>query len=545
MMDDQTLLARFASTQDAGAFEELARRHAALVKGVCIRILGNSHDAEEVAQECFLELARHAGEVHSSVIGWLHRAATSRSLNVLRSRKRRKVRERAVSHDADAASHISDPAIAELQRIIDGALTELPDDLRQPMMLHYFGGRSQRDVAVELGVNQSTISRRMRDALQYLRERLSQAGYAASAPAIMAIMQDRAVAGEFRSSQAVITSAGAATQAAGTVTLANSLKGLAAASLPAITYLFLGGWVSLAVAVCLTFYVARSKPAWVAEALSSLGEADLYGNPTFCLQRWTWTTPPVDWRQQVRSAIGWSSLFLLLTVAFVIGTPEIPWGMVLLSGGLSAGLLFHAGRIWHRVRVVCHSVNTVGERIVHSGTKSSDCGPAFESRLSSFDAVQLVVIGAAAVGLSIRLINDSRLNNIWPATIVATVVGAGMLVSGLRLSLRFWQARSSKSIIPQLNSEQSRRSPELRTVVAVGVATVVTLSCWIAWNPASISGLTLSLAALQTSMLGWIVYRLASYCGRFERTAVVRVVVAVLVGCFVMNSGVCLANWIR
>lgn len=241
-MDDQTLLARYAGTQDAGAFEELARRHAALVKGVCVRILGNSHDAEEVAQECFLELARHAGEVHSSVVGWLHRAATSRSLNLLRSRKRRKAREKAVSHESDAAGRIADPATAELQRIIDGALTELPDDLRLPMILHYFDGRSQRDVAVELGVNQSTISRRMRDALQHLREKLSQAGFAASAPAIMTLMQDQAAAGEFRTSQAIITSAGAATQAAGTVTLANSLKGAAAASLPAVTYLFLGGW---------------------------------------------------------------------------------------------------------------------------------------------------------------------------------------------------------------------------------------------------------------------------------------------------------------
>ena len=54
-MDDQTLLSQYVATQDSGAFEELTRRYAGLVKGVCVRLLGNSHDAEEVAQECFLE----------------------------------------------------------------------------------------------------------------------------------------------------------------------------------------------------------------------------------------------------------------------------------------------------------------------------------------------------------------------------------------------------------------------------------------------------------------------------------------------------------
>ena len=52
-MDDQALLARYVADRDVTAFEELTQRYAGLVKGVCVRVLGNSHDAEEVSQECF------------------------------------------------------------------------------------------------------------------------------------------------------------------------------------------------------------------------------------------------------------------------------------------------------------------------------------------------------------------------------------------------------------------------------------------------------------------------------------------------------------
>ena len=59
-MDDQTLLSQYVATGDASAFAELTHRYSALVRGICFRLLGNTHDAEEVTQECFFELARHA-----------------------------------------------------------------------------------------------------------------------------------------------------------------------------------------------------------------------------------------------------------------------------------------------------------------------------------------------------------------------------------------------------------------------------------------------------------------------------------------------------
>src|SRR5436305_5271411 len=74
---DADLLARFAATGDADAFELLVWRHGSLVLGVARRVLGDAHAAEDVFQATFLALARQAKSVRRGgcVAAWLHRVA--------------------------------------------------------------------------------------------------------------------------------------------------------------------------------------------------------------------------------------------------------------------------------------------------------------------------------------------------------------------------------------------------------------------------------------------------------------------------------------
>ena len=80
MQSDTILLRQYSQTQDAEAFAELVRRHVGLVYGTCLRVTGNTHDAEHASQECFLSLARNAGSIRFSVPGWLHATARNASL---------------------------------------------------------------------------------------------------------------------------------------------------------------------------------------------------------------------------------------------------------------------------------------------------------------------------------------------------------------------------------------------------------------------------------------------------------------------------------
>ncbi|MHB1422779.1 MAG: transposase [Gemmataceae bacterium] len=75
--DDAELLRRWVKQRDEDAFTALVSRHGRMVHGVCRRILGNTHDAEDAFQAVFLTLARKgAGLCHPEALpGWLHRVA--------------------------------------------------------------------------------------------------------------------------------------------------------------------------------------------------------------------------------------------------------------------------------------------------------------------------------------------------------------------------------------------------------------------------------------------------------------------------------------
>jgi hypothetical protein len=70
---DATLLARFARLRDEAAFDELMRRHGAMVLAVSSRMLRQRQDAEDVLQAVFLTLAYRASALRHvrSVAGWL------------------------------------------------------------------------------------------------------------------------------------------------------------------------------------------------------------------------------------------------------------------------------------------------------------------------------------------------------------------------------------------------------------------------------------------------------------------------------------------
>src|SRR5579871_1939445 len=73
-LSDSQLLERFVVHREAASLEALVHRHAAMVWGVCRRVLSHHHDAEDAFQATFLVLARKAASVHprSQVGNWLY-----------------------------------------------------------------------------------------------------------------------------------------------------------------------------------------------------------------------------------------------------------------------------------------------------------------------------------------------------------------------------------------------------------------------------------------------------------------------------------------
>jgi len=187
---DLELLRRYSRDRDPKSFARLARRYAGYVFGICLRITGSRHDAEDVTQECFLQLARNAAAIDSSLVGWLHTVATRRSVNTIRSAATRR------RHEARAAANragADGPTWAEIAPHVDRALEEMPGPLRIPLILHYMQGRGQSEIASELGISQSTVSRRLERGVAVLRGKLSRAGVVAPAVAIGVLLMENTV----------------------------------------------------------------------------------------------------------------------------------------------------------------------------------------------------------------------------------------------------------------------------------------------------------------------------------------------------------------
>ncbi len=170
---DHTLLEHWQEQRDPTAFRELVSRHGAMVYAACRRVLRNSADAEEVAQECFLALAETDPRSIRVPGAWLHRSATHRSLNRIRADKRRKKREQRY---AGARPQVTEPTWNELQQFIDEAITELPEELAVLVTAHFLEGVSQSDLSKTMDTSPSTLSRRISRGVDEIRNKLRKRG---------------------------------------------------------------------------------------------------------------------------------------------------------------------------------------------------------------------------------------------------------------------------------------------------------------------------------------------------------------------------------
>jgi RNA polymerase sigma factor (sigma-70 family) len=180
-VSDEQLLERFAAQTESDseiAFDAIVRRHGPMVMGVCRRSLGNHHDAEDAFQATFIVLAMRAGAVRKrqSLGPWLHGVAARIC------QRARLVNRRRQETPIPAGDLIEDrgqgPALADLNRVLDEELRQLPDKYRLPVVLCYLEGRAQEEAARELGWTKGTVSGRLARAKEVLQRRLIRRGLA-------------------------------------------------------------------------------------------------------------------------------------------------------------------------------------------------------------------------------------------------------------------------------------------------------------------------------------------------------------------------------
>ena len=189
--DDRQLLDDFVSGRSGAAFGRLVERHVDMVYAVARRGVGDDHLAEDVTQAVFLLLARRAGELGGGVqpAGWLFNAARYASADARKRDRRRQRRERKA---ARPDLHLDDPNLADdwerVGPLLDGAVSRLSPADRQAVVLRFYEGASQAEVAASLGVSEPAARQRVSRALAKLRRQLARAGISSSAPALTAML---------------------------------------------------------------------------------------------------------------------------------------------------------------------------------------------------------------------------------------------------------------------------------------------------------------------------------------------------------------------
>jgi RNA polymerase sigma factor (sigma-70 family) len=180
---DSELLRRYADSGDETAFELLVWRHAAMVFGVCRRVLHHTQDAEDAFQATWVTLAARARSLRrqESVAAWLYKVAYRVALRARGRANHRASREQPLSGVTvdPAADPGAEAAWRELRRVLDEQLCRLPEQYRSAFVLRCLAGLSGAEAARELGCAEGTVESRLARARARLREALGRRGFAA------------------------------------------------------------------------------------------------------------------------------------------------------------------------------------------------------------------------------------------------------------------------------------------------------------------------------------------------------------------------------
>ena len=170
---DKTLTQR-AAQGDMQSFAELFERHNRRVYSLCLRMTQNVSEAEDLAQEVFVQLFRKVGSFRgeSAFTTWLHRMTVNQ---VLMHFRKKKVRDEKTTEDGETPDSVV-PGTADPNRMpivdriaLDNAIAQLPPGYRTVFVLHDVEGYEHEEIARIRGCSVGTSKSQLHKARMKLR----------------------------------------------------------------------------------------------------------------------------------------------------------------------------------------------------------------------------------------------------------------------------------------------------------------------------------------------------------------------------------------
>lgn len=144
---------------------------------IILRILHSQSEAEDILQDVFIQVWKKAAdfdETRGRPFTWLVTLARSRAIDRLRQlgSRERTATEASRAAPEDWTDAEKDAIKSEQSAVVRGALAELPEDQRRTLLLAYFEGLTQTEIAAKLNAPLGTVKTRMRSGMIKLRELL-------------------------------------------------------------------------------------------------------------------------------------------------------------------------------------------------------------------------------------------------------------------------------------------------------------------------------------------------------------------------------------
>lgn len=184
-MDDQQLIEQIKSGNEE-AFRLMVEKYQHLVVNTCFALVHDRDDAEDLAQEVFIEVFRSASRFRSEarISTWLYRIAVNKSLNFLRTQQKRKFfrkieevfssRTVAASSDSFFSSEEADSGIQEKQKaaMVHRAIASLPENQRVAFTLNKYEDLSYQEIAHVMQLSLSSVESLIHRAKKNLQQKL-------------------------------------------------------------------------------------------------------------------------------------------------------------------------------------------------------------------------------------------------------------------------------------------------------------------------------------------------------------------------------------
>lgn len=169
---------------DQNAFAEIVEFYKDKVFQICYRMLGNRHEAEDIAQEAFIRayVNIHSYDLNKKFSTWLYRIATNLSIDRIRKKKPDYYLDAELAGSdgltmysqiaADAALPEDELETMELQELIQSEIMKLPDKYRSVIVLKYIEEFSLKEISEILDLPVGTVKTRIHRGREALRNQL-------------------------------------------------------------------------------------------------------------------------------------------------------------------------------------------------------------------------------------------------------------------------------------------------------------------------------------------------------------------------------------